>query len=144
ALQWKIPLTYLLVGDAKPQSRLMTQKIDKLRNIPVDRALKLNADGAGNYRVEYDDPLCALLLDALPKLSVADRVNLMGDAWAFVQANRAPLSTYFDLIEKLPAGVELAEREQIINAFDYINRLLIGNAAREKFQHYARSSLRPN
>ena len=144
ALQWKIPLTYLLVGDAKPQSRLMTQKIDKLRNIPVDRALKLNADGAGNYRVEYDDPLWELLLDALPKLSVADRVNLLGDAWAFVQANRAPLSTYFDLIEKLPAGVELAEREQIINAFDYINRLLIGNAAREKFQNYARSILRPN
>ena len=144
ALQWKIPLTYLLVGDAKPQSRLMTEKIDKLRNIPVDRALKLNADGAGNYRVEYNEPLWKLLLDALPKLSVADRVNLLGDAWAFVQANRAPLSTYFDLIEKLPAGVELAEREQIINAFDYINRLLIGNAAREKFQNYARSILRPN
>jgi len=144
ALQWKIPLTYLLVGDAKPQTRLMTQKIDKLRNIPVDRALKLNADGAGNYRVEYNEPLWKLLLDALPKLSVADRVNLLGDAWAFVQANRAPLSTYFDLIEKLPAGIELAEREQIINAFDYINRLLIGNAAREKFQNYARSILRPN
>ena len=144
ALQWKIPLTYLLVGDAKPQTRLMTQKIDKLRNIPVDRAVKLNADGAGNYRVEYNEPLWKLLLDALPKLSVADRVNLLGDAWAFVQANRAPLSTYFDLIEKLPAGIELAEREQIINAFDYINRLLIGNAAREKFQNYARSILRPN
>src|SRR5438105_7365845 len=143
ALQWKIPLTYLLVGDAKPQTRLMTQKIDKLRNIPVDRALKLNADGAGNYRVEYNEPLWKLLLDALPKLSVADRVNLLGDAWAFVQANRAPLSTYFDLIEKLPAGIELAEREQIIDAFDYVNRLLIRNAAREKFQNYARSILRP-
>ena len=144
ALQWKIPLTYLLVGDPKLQSRLMTEKIDKLPNIPVDCALKLNADGAGNYRVEYNEPLWKLLLDALPKLSVADRVNLLGDAWAFVQANRAPLSTYFDLIEKLPAGVELAEREQIINAFDYINRLLIGNAARKKFQNYARSILRPN
>src|SRR5437016_602748 len=143
ALQWKIPLTYLLVGDAKPQTRLMTQKIDKLRNIPVDRAVKLNADGAGNYRVEYNEPLWKLLLDALPKLSVADRVNLLGDAWALVQANRAPLSTYFDLIEKLPAGIELAEREQIIDAFDYVNRLLIRNAAREKFQNYARSILRP-
>src|SRR6266446_489253 len=143
ALQWKIPLTYLLVGDAKPQSRLMTEKIDKLRNIPVDRALKLNADGAGNYRVEYDEPLWKLLLGALPKLSVADRVNLLGDAWAFVQANRAPLSTYFDLIEKLPAGVELAEREQIINTFDYISRLLVGNPTREKFRSYARSILRP-
>src|SRR2546423_3349420 len=114
ALQWKIPLTYFFVGDAKPQSRLMTEKIEKLQNIPVDRALKLNAEGAGNYRVQYDEPLWKRLLDALPKLSVADRVNLLGDAWAFVQANRAPLSTYFDLIEKLPAGIELAEREQII------------------------------
>ena len=142
-LQWKIPLTYLLIGDTKPQSRLMTEKIDKLRNIPVDHALKLNADGAGNYRVEYDEPSWRQLLDSLPKLGVADRVNLLGDAWAFVQANRTPLSSYFHLIEKLPAGVELAEREQIINAFDYINRLLIGNAARKKFQNYARSILRP-
>jgi aminopeptidase N len=142
-LQWKVPLTYFFVGDAKPQSRLMTEKIDKLRNIPVDRVVKLNADGAGNYRVQYDEPLWKQLLDSLPKLSVADRVNLLGDAWAFVQANRAPLSTYFDLIEKLPAGVELAEREQIINAFDYINRLLIGNSARGKFRDYARSILRP-
>ncbi len=143
ALQWKIPLTYLLIGDAKPQSRLMMEKIDKLQNIPVDRALKLNADGAGNYRVEYDEPSWKLLLNALSKLSVADRVNLLGDTWAFVQANRAPLSSYFDLIEKLPAGVELAEREQIINTFDYINRLLIGNSAREKFENYTRSILRP-
>jgi aminopeptidase N len=143
ALQWKIPLTYRVVGDAKSQSRLMTDKLDKLQKIPVDRALKVNADGAGNYRVEYDEPSWKLLLDALPKLSVADRVNLLGDAWAFVQANRAPLSTYFDLIERLPAGVELAEREQIINAFDYISRLLIGNPTRGKFQNYARSILRP-
>ena len=122
----------------------MTDKIDKLQKIPVDRALKVNADGAGNYRVEYDEPSWKLLLDALPKLSVADRVNLMGDAWAFVQANRAPLSTYFDLIERLPAGVELAEREQIINVFDYISRLLVGNSTRGKFQSYARSILRPS
>jgi len=143
ALQWKIPLTYRVAGDARPQSRLMTEKIDKLQNIPVDRALKVNADGTGNYRVEYDEPSWKLLLDALPRLSVADRVNLVGDAWAFVQANRAPLSSYFDLIKRLPAGVELAEREQIINAFDYISRLLVGNPTRGKFQSYARSILRP-
>jgi aminopeptidase N len=144
ALQWKIPLTYFLVGDAKPQSRLMTGKTDTLDGIPVDRALKLNVDGAGNYRVEYDDPSWKLLLDALPRLDVADRVNLLGDTWALVQANRAPFSKYVDLISKLPQGNELAEREQIIDAFDYINRLLLGNPAREKFQSYARSVLRPS
>jgi aminopeptidase N len=144
ALQWKIPLTYFLIGDAKPQSRLMTGKIDNLPGVPSDRALKLNADGAGNYRVEYDETSWKLLLDALPKLNVPDRVNLLGDAWALVQTNRAPLPLYLGLVEKLPSLSELAEREQIINTFDYINRLLIGSSAREKFQACARSILRPS
>jgi aminopeptidase N len=143
ALQWKIPLTYFLVGDDKSQSRLMTGKIENLPGIPSDRAFKLNAEGAGNYRVEYDEASWKLLLDALPKLNVPDRVNLLGDAWAFVQANRTPLSTYLDLVEKLPGGNELAERDQIIDTFDFINRLLIGDATRGKFQNYARKILRP-
>jgi aminopeptidase N len=143
-LQWKIPLTYFAVGDAKPQNRLMTGKTDRLSNIPPDRALNLNVDGAGDYRVEYDARSWKLLFDALPKLGVADRVNLLGDAWAFAQADRAPINQYLELIEKLPAGTELAEREQIINTLDYINRLLSSEPVREKFQSYARSILRPS
>jgi aminopeptidase N len=143
ALQWKIPLTYFLLGD-RPQSRLMTDKIDNISGVSPGRAFKLNADGAGNYRVEYDDRSWRLLLDALPKLSVADRVNLLGDAWALAQANRTPLSTYLDLAEKLPTRNELAEQDQIINAFDFINHLLIENPVREKFRNYARSILRPS
>src|SRR5438045_2927370 len=114
ALQWKIPLTYLLVGDPKLQSRLMTEKIDKLPNIPVDCALKLNADGAGNYRVEYNEPLWKLLLDGLPSLSGADRANLVGHAWAFVQASRAALGTYFVIFETLNGRVGHADQDQIL------------------------------
>jgi aminopeptidase N len=144
ALQWTIPLTYFLVGDDQTQSRLMTGKIDNLPKVPSDRALKLNAEGAGNYRVQYDEGSWKLLLASLLKLSVPDRVNLLGDAWALAQAGRAQVSLYLDLVEKLPAKTELAEREQIINAFDFINRLFIGNPVREKFQAYARSILRPS
>src|SRR5205823_5782134 len=83
------------------------------------------------------------LLGALPKLDLEDRVNLLGDSWALVQANRANVSLYLELIDKLPRGHELPERDQIVNAFDYINRLLIGDSAYEKFQAYTRSILRP-
>ena len=143
-LEWKIPLTYFVLGDPKPQSRLMGGKVDNLPKIPAGHALKLNVDGAGNYRVEYDAQSWRLLLDALPRLSVADRVNLLGDGWAFAQADRAPISHYLELVAKLPANTELAEREQIINTFDYIDRLLIGDPVRERFQAYARSILRPS
>src|SRR5436190_2209150 len=141
-LKWKIPLTYSVVGEPAAIS-LMTDKTAALDNIPADRALKLNVNGAGNYRVEYDARSWNLLLAALPKLGVEDRVNLLSDAWALVQADRAPVSLYFDLMERLPASTDLAEREQIIEVFDYINRLLVGSPQREKFQHYARSLLRP-
>ena len=70
-------------------------------------------------------------------------MNLLSDAWALVQAGRAPVSLYFGLVEKLPASTDLAEREQIINVLDFVNGLLVGSPEREKFQRYARSLLRP-
>ena len=143
-LEWKIPLTYSVVGEAAPASLLMTSKTIDLPAIPADRAVKLNVEGAGNYRVQYDEASWKLLLGELPKLSSADRVNLLCDAWALVQANRAPLSLYLELVEKLPAKTELAEREQIMHVFDFINRLLAGEPQREQFQKYARSILRPS
>jgi aminopeptidase N len=141
-LLWQIPLTYSLVGETAA-TLLMTDKTAALKNIPADRALKLNVNGAGNYRIEYDNPSWQLLLQALPKLGVEDRVNLMSDAWALVQAGRAPVSLYFGLLEKLPASTDLAEREQIIGVLEFIDRLLLGRPANEKFQQYARSLLRP-
>jgi len=141
-LEWKIPLTYLVIGQT-PATLLMTGKTEILENIPADRAVKLNVRGAGNYRVEYDETSWSLLLQAVPTLGVEDRVNLLSDAWALVQADRAPASRYFQLVEKLPASTEIAEREQIINVLAFINGLLAGNPEREKFQRYARSLLRP-
>ena len=68
---------------------------------------------------------------ALSAFSVPDRVNLLSDQWALVQAGRASLQSYFDLIKKLPTSTELAERDQIINAFDSLNQLIVGNPDRE-------------
>ena len=141
-LEWKIPLTYTVIGQS-PATLLMTNKTDILENIPPGRALKLNVNGAGNYRVEYDEPSWNLLVQALPKIGLEDRVNLLSDSWALVGANRAPVSRYFGWVEKLPSSTDLAERGQIINVVDFVNGLLVGNPEREKFQRYARSLLRP-
>ena len=151
ALEWKIPLTYEFIAqpvESKQDvvvggTRLMTARIDTLLNVPLNRAIKINANGAGNYRVQYDRDSWKLLLNSLPYLNVDDRVNLLCDSWALAQANRADVSLYLELIGKLPRGHELAERDQIVNAFDYINRLLLSDPSREKFQDYARSVLRP-
>ena len=141
-LEWKIPLTYSVAG-APPVSVLMTSKTLELHDIPLDRAVKFNVEGAGNYRVGYHDASWRLLIADLPKLSMPDRVNLLSDTWAFVQAKRAPLSAYLELVEKLPTRTELAEQQQIIGTFGVIDGLLRDQPAREEFQQYARSILRP-
>ena len=143
-LEWKIPLTYEVPGEPAAASVLMTSKSMELPNTAGNRAIKLNVEGAGNYRVQYDEASWKLLLAELPKLSVPDRVNLLTDAWALVQADRAPLSLYLDLVEKLPTKTELAEREQIMHVFDFMNRLLANTPQREPFQKFARMVLRPS
>lgn len=143
-LEWKIPLTYSGPGEPAVASLLMTEKSMELPNVSGARAIKLNVEGAGNYRVQYDDASWKMLVADLAKLSVPDRVNLLTDAWALVQANRAPLSLYLDLVEKLPTKTELAERDHVMHVFDFINRLLAGDPQREQFQRYARSVLRPS
>jgi aminopeptidase N len=141
-LLWKIPLTYSVVGEPAA-TLLLTGKSAVLKDIPADRALKLNVNGAGNYRVEYDARSWKLLLEALPKLGSEDRVNLLSDSWALVQAGRAPVALYFGLAEKLPPSTDLAEREQIIEVLEFMSRLLMGSSQYNEFQQYARSFLRP-
>ena len=142
-LTWKIPLTYLIDGQSAAATLLMSEKAVTLEDVPSDRALKLNVEGAGNYRVAYDDVSWKLLLATLPGINVPDQVNLLSDAWAFVQEGRRPLSFYTDLVDRLPVSTALAVRDQIINAFDSIDHLLVGTPEQETFRRYARGVLRP-
>jgi aminopeptidase N len=142
-LVWKIPITYFVDGQSAPAAMLMWEKTASLQDVPEDRALKLNVDGAGNYRVAYDARLWKLLLASLPGMNAPDKVNLLGDAWAFVQAGRQPLAFYTDLVGRLPQDTALAVREQVINVFDTINHLLADTPQRDQFRDYARRVLRP-
>ena len=109
----------------------MSEKTATLEDVPPDRALKLNVEGAGNYRVAYDEAPWKLLLASLPGMNVPDQVNLLSDAWAFVQAGRQSFTFYTGLIDRLPPSTALAVREQIINAFNSIDHLLAGASEQE-------------
>ena len=53
ALEWKIPLTYALADAKSPTGLLMTTKTHELENIHRERALKVNVEGTGHYRVHH-------------------------------------------------------------------------------------------
>jgi aminopeptidase N len=144
ALTWQIPLTYEVQDQQGANSFLLRQPNDKLPNDELaDHAVKLNVGDAGYYRVEYDDASWQRLLGQIGQLSEADRVNLLTDAWALVEANRKPLAFYFDLVGKVTSEDQPVVYEQISETLTFIDRLLIGNPARAQFQNFARGILRP-
>ena len=61
----------------------------------------MNIGDGGYYRVDYDPASWRLVEKELSTLSEADRVNLLSDAWALVEANRKPLRHYFDTARKV-------------------------------------------
>ena len=144
ALQWQIPLTYLTLDQPATSGFLLREKNASLPNeFPDDKAIKFNVEDAGYYRVEYDRASWDLLVAQVGRLSEADRVNLLIDAWALVQANRAPLAHYLGLVDKVVGDDQVAVYDQIIDTFTFINRLLAGDPARPRFQQHARAVLRP-
>jgi aminopeptidase N len=144
ALQWQIPLTYVTEDQPATNGFLLREKSANLPDeLPNDKAIKFNVADTGYYRVQYDKPSWDLLVAQLPRLSQSDRVNLLTDAWALVEANREPLSHYLGLFDQMLKDDQLAVYDQIIDTFTFINRLLAGDPMRPRFQQFARAVLRP-
>ncbi len=78
-----------------------------------------NAGGKGYYRSKYPpDVYAALVAGAESKLTPAERISLIGDEWAQVRANSAPIGQYLDLAAALKAD---SNSEVVGNALGGIN-----------------------
>jgi aminopeptidase N len=144
ALRWQVPLTYVTEEQPATNGFLLREQTANLPNeLSPDHSLKLNAGDAGYYRVEYDENSWKLLSAQIDRISEADRVNLLIDAWALVEANRKPLSHYLALVNLVLRDDQLAVYDQVIDTFLSINRLLAGDSTRPTYQQFARALLRP-
>jgi aminopeptidase N len=145
-LEWKIPIAWRDVqADSTSSSRvfLLETKSAVLPDVQPGQVAKLNAGDIGYYRVAYDSAHFQKLLASVAHFPEADKVTLVSDTWALVQADRRPIADYFKLVETLRGDDGLALWEQITTALSYIDWLYIGSKDRPAFQTYARSLLRP-
>jgi hypothetical protein len=114
--------------------------------IPAGRcgeAIKVNLGDIGYYRVAYDAESRAALTKSLALMTPEDRVNLIADSWALVQAGRAEPSSYFALIDEISSDDNRAVWEQVIGILTGLDRLARDRAERPVLQNYARAKLRP-
>jgi aminopeptidase N len=142
-LSWHIPVMIGRPGDAAPKSVLLADAPQTVNFKGCGAPVKANWGDVGYYRVEYGPTDLAALDASFAKLSAADRVNLIADLYAMVEAGRADAGSYLDLTRALGGETELVVWTEVADAFREIDDLEHGSPDREAFRAYARSVLRP-
>ncbi len=139
---WAIPLTWTnLATKGVRSSMLMDTATGTAKAGDCQGAVKLNAGNVGYYRVQYSPEMLVALQKSLPDFPASDRVNVLSDTWALVQAGRTPLPAYLDLVKGVQGDNNLAVWSQITDTLFTLDQLQRDQPGREAFRAYARSLL---
>jgi aminopeptidase N len=140
--RWNVPLR-VRVGTGAAQAVLLPRDGLTIPAGRCDEALSVNADAVGYYRADYDDATLAVNTARFGKMADGDRIALLDDQWALVEAGARPLSSYLALAAAM--GTDLNQRawEQITGALDSIERDERGTPGHDAFMVYARTVIKP-
>jgi aminopeptidase N len=140
---WAVPLQVRFGAQGTPHAVLLTQNGMQVATGKCDDPLSLDAGAIGYYRVQYDPATLALNTRAFNTLQDGDRIALLDDQWALVQAQAAPLASYLALAENMGGDLDTRAWEQILGALGTIEYDERGSAGHDAFAAYARSLLKP-
>ncbi len=88
--RWQVPVAIgPLRAPARGRDRAARRIASEIVAGRCGEPVKLNLGDVGYYRVEYDAASRAALAKSLALMAPADRVNLLADSWALVEAGRA-------------------------------------------------------
>jgi ERAP1-like C-terminal domain len=107
--------------------------------LDCSRPVIANFGDAGYYRVQYEDAGLRALGASYKQLAPEDRVSLLADSWAMVQAGRADVRTYLDLTKHLTGETDLAVWTRVIDTLRQFDDLERGSPGRGAFRAFARN-----
>lgn len=141
---WQVPVRLGRPGQNEPaRAVLVGGQPERVQLEGCGRPVKANFGNTGYYRVAYERESFDLLRAAYPQLAVADRANLLADAWAMVAAGRAEPKLYLQLATALGREDDVIIWQSVADTLLQIDRLLRGAASREAFRRAAHDIFRP-
>ena len=142
--RWQVPVAVgPLHALQAPETALLQDEPKQIAAGRCGEPVKLNPGDIGYYRVQYDAAARAALGRSFALMSPADRVNMLADGWALVEAGRASSPTYFELVEEIGSDDGRTVWEQVIRTVKRLDHLQRNRPERPAFQAYARAKLRP-
>jgi aminopeptidase N len=143
ASRWHIPLQVRVGADSEPQAVLLTQDGQTVPAGRCDQPLSVNAGAIGYYRSSYDPATLSANTKNFDKLPRADRIAMLDDQWALVEAGAQELPTYLALASALGDRPEERAWAQVVTALSIIEYAERGSPRHDAFAAYARSILKP-
>ena len=136
-LAWKVPLT--LVAGAQERHAILLGDTPAQTRFP--RCELVRAVKPGYYRVQYDDAAFTLLVERLDKIDTAERLRLLADTFAMMQAGSADATRYLRLVDRLAEEPDRVIWDQIIESLRFLRGLIDAPADRAAFDRYAATIL---
>jgi aminopeptidase N/puromycin-sensitive aminopeptidase len=107
--QWTLPVCF---KTANGQDCQLLTPADTSLKIPA-QSVFFNANGKGYYRSNYPPQIYAQLVGQVETtLTPSERISLIGDEWAQIRSNKAPIGAYLDLV----AAVKADPNTEVIDA----------------------------
>jgi aminopeptidase N len=146
---WQVPVRIGRAGAKDSIIRVVGESPTQVDLDGCDAAVKASFGDIGYYRVQYHGDALSRITEAYCQLLPPDRVNLLTDSWALVEASadatavQENLKTYLELTRWLSSETQLVVWTSVLKAFRQIDDLARGDAVRDKFRDYARRLLAP-
>jgi aminopeptidase N len=140
---WRVPLQIRTGDAASARSVLLGSNGQSVPAGRCDERLSVNADALGFYRVRYDAATLATNTGQFGSMSDGDRIALLDDQWALVEAGQQPLASYLTLAASMGENLDTRAWQQIertLGVIEYAERDAPGH---EAFTAYARSIAKP-
>ena len=141
--RWSIPLRLRSGAGGTPRSVLLTQDGQREGAGSCREPLSVNSDAIGFFRVQYDADTLSANTHSFASLPDGDRIALLDDQWALVEAGSAQLSSYLTLASGMGDGLDVRAWEQIAESLGNIEYDERATPGHDAFAAYARSVLKP-
>jgi aminopeptidase N len=143
AQRWQVPVAVGPLRAPRPAETILLRDRSEIAAGQCGEPVKINLGDIGYYRVEYDAASRAALVKSMALMAPEDRLNLLADSWALVEAGRAEPPSYLELLDEIGNDDTRAVWEQVIRTFGRLDYLARGRPERSALQSYARAKLRP-
>jgi aminopeptidase N len=139
---WSIPVCFKTSG--KSDCEVLSSAQQSL-SAPNAEFFYANAEGTGYYRSSYPpDVYAKLVANVETGLTPEERISLIGDQWAQVRANKAPVGSYLDLVAAVKddsSGTVVSSALQAVASVRM--RIASTDAERDELDAWVRKTFKP-